>query len=332
VSRPTESRKRGRRLPHRLAFAVALAFAACSAAPEAPAVPETPWANRAEHSIDAARILGSVRSMVEFGQRWYGAPRRDAAIERLVEALRSVTDSVSREEIEREEPISKISYRLVNLVGRLRPEASRRVLLASHWDTRLWAEEDPDPARRGEPIPGANDGTSGVAVVLEVARVLREHGPRDLGLDVALFDGEEFGRPGSVRYCQGSTAFSADLARWYPNGKPVAAIVVDMVGDRDLHIRREGFSVRSAGWLVDLVWKHGRAIRPDVFPDETGSSILDDQVPLQRAGIPAVLLIDLDYPYWHTHADTVDKVDAANARDVARVLLRSIAELSEIPR
>lgn len=332
MNRTTETRLRGRCRPRRLALAVPLIVAACAAGPPGDSAANAPWRKRAESAIDSRRLLATLRETVEFGHRWYGAPRRDDAIERLSAALREVVDTVALDSFRREEPVSGVSYRLVNVVGRLRVEAPRRILLGTHWDTRLWAEEDPDPARRNVPIPGANDGTSGVAVLLEVARVLRAHGPPDLGIDVVLFDGEEFGRPGSTLYCQGSSAFARDLSRWYPEGRPVAAIIVDMVGDADLRIPREGYSMRSARWLVDRIWHHGRTLRPDAFSDEVGSSILDDHVPLQRAGVPAVLVIDLDYPHWHTHADTVDKVDAANLADVARVLVRAVADAAEDPR
>ena len=273
-------------------------------------------------AFDGVRALRHVAWMLEAGQRHYGAPRRDAAIARLAGALASQVDRVEHQRFRVREAASGREYELTNLIGRRNPGASPRLLLGSHYDTRLWAEQDPTMALRGLPIPGANDGTSGVAVLLELLRVI-EGTPelRDLGIDVVFFDGEEFGRPGNNDYCQGSLHFVRQLEHFYPASPPFAAIVLDMVGDRELRIRRERSSnAELSRWLSDEIWRAGERIAPGTFVDAPTGPIVDDQSAFQRRGIPAVLIIDLEYPHWHTHQDSIDKLSSNSLQVVGRTL------------
>lgn len=272
--------------------------------------------------FDGERALGHAARMLERGQRHYGAKQRDAAIADLAAALSLHVDDVRQQRFTAREPVSGREYELTNLIGRRNPAARPRLLLGSHYDTRLWAEEDPDAARRGEPIQGANDGTSGVAVLLELLRVVSaKPALRELGIDVVLFDGEEFGRPGSRDYCKGSIHFVRNLRETYPASPPAAAIVIDMVGDRDLRIRRERSSnAPLSRWLTDEIWRHGKLAASGVFVDELDGPIIDDQSPFHAVGIPAVLVIDLDYPYWHTQRDSLDKISAQSLAAVGGTL------------
>jgi Zn-dependent M28 family amino/carboxypeptidase len=260
--------------------------------------------------------------MLELGQRHYGAELRSTAIEQLAEALGRHVDDVHQQRFTARERESGKEHALVNIIGRRNPTATPRVLLGSHYDTRLWAEEDADTTRRGQPIGGANDGTSGVAVLLELLRVISATPDlRDLGIDVVLFDGEEFGRPGSNDYCKGSVYFVRHLEALYPSAPPAAAILVDMVGDRKLKIRRERSSnAILSRRLSDVVWRHGQVVAPEVFVDEGVGQIIDDQSAFHAAGIPAVLIIDLEYEHWHTHQDTLDKISAASMEVVGKTL------------
>ena len=203
------------------------------------------------------------------------------------------------------------------------------MLVGSHFDTRLWAESDSDPGKRGDPITGANDGTSGIAVLLELLRVVAGSPElSSLGLDVVFFDGEEFGRPGNHDYCKGSIYLAQHIGELYPSAKPVAAIVLDMVGDRDLEIPREASSnAPGSRWLNDLIFRHGKRRAPEVFVDRVGLSIFDDQSAFQALSIPAALIIDFDYPYWHTQADTLDKVSARSLDIVGDTLVEVVREI-----
>jgi peptidase M28-like protein len=211
---------------------------------------------------------------------------------------------------------------LRNILGHLGPPGNGRLLLVAHWDTRPWADEDPDPARRNEPIPGASDGASGVAVLLEVARVLQgETLPR--GIDILFADGEDLGRHGHPEgYCRGTRRFAERPLASYWRG-----IVLDLVGDSDLHLKVEQYSLARAPEVVDWIWQRGAALAPDVFSPEMNGAIFDDHIPLLNAGLPTADVIDLEYAAWHTHADDVGAVSAASLVAVARV----VASLARTP-
>ncbi len=205
---------------------------------------------------------------------------------------------------------------LENILGRFGPEGGDRLLLVAHWDTRPWADLDPDPARRHLPIPGANDGASGVAVLLEVARAFSQNPPAG-GVDILFADGEDLGRPDDPQgFCRGTRRFAA-----HGVGRYRRAIVVDMVGDADLAVPIEETSLRLAPEVVDWVWERGRRLEPDVFTTRVGFSVYDDHVPLLEAGLPSVDLIDFDYPAWHTAGDDLSQVSAASLGAVGRVVL-----------
>jgi hypothetical protein len=209
-----------------------------------------------------------------------------------------------------------------NLVARFRAAEPRRLLFAAHWDTRAWADRDPDPARRSDPVPGANDGASGVAVLLEVARSLKAAAP-PVGVDLVLFDGEDQGTDEAPDgWCQGARRYAAVA----PGPAPEHAVLLDMVGDRDLRIPWEGYSAARAP--ETLAWFFARATRlaPEVFVPEEGRPVFDDHVPLLDAGIPAIDVIDFEYAYWHTVSDLPEQVSAASLEAVGKVVLSLVRE------
>jgi glutaminyl-peptide cyclotransferase len=295
-----------------------------SAAPPPPEPPEP----AASQDFEGERAFADLRGMVERGHRYYGAPERDAALQAIVERFRDHVAEVRRQRFEVDHPDGAGQITLENVLLRQHPGRHRRLILGSHWDTRLWAEEDPNEDRVEEPIPGANDGTSGIAVMLEIARALAARPLEGFGVDYVLFDGEEYGQPGNDLYCQGSRYLVAHLDEWYPGGTlPEGAIVMDMVADADLGIPRETFSLRRARWLVELVWDAARDRGEDAFIDDRQISIIDDQLPLLEAGIPAILLIDYDYPWWHTHEDTLERCSAESLRRVGNVVLDALRRI-----
>ncbi len=290
-------------------------------------------------SFDEKRAFKILSELVQRGQRYYGAPMRNEVIQGLAKQLQDLGAEISLQAFEKVEPKSQLKYTLTNIVARFNPQAKQRVILGSHWDTRLWAEEDHNPNLKSKPITGANDGSSGVAVLLELARQLDKLKLKDLGVDIVLFDGEEFGRPGSDDYCAGSRYFAQNLSTYYPSVKPKAVIVIDMVGDKDLAFPPEQSSVKFARPLTTLIWREAIKLKLPAFQRglERGSPhakslwIVDDHSPFQKLGIPAVLVIDLNYPHWHTHQDTMDKISPQSLKQTGLALLASLKTLNTIP-
>jgi Zn-dependent M28 family amino/carboxypeptidase len=214
-----------------------------------------------------------------------------------------------------------------NLIARVGEEGETQggggaILLGAHYDTRLVADQDPDPNRRGEPVIGGNDGASGVAVLLELARVLDKQ-KLTSPLWLAFFDAEDNGRlPGWELWGIGSTRLAED---WAAAGTlPAAMILVDMIGDEDQRIPMEANSdlVLSQA-IFDLAAEMGYE---EWFPATPGPAIIDDHIAFVQRGVPSVDLIDFDYPYYHTTADTCDKLSAASLERVGRLLLRLVEE------
>jgi Zn-dependent M28 family amino/carboxypeptidase len=179
------------------------------------------------------------------------------------------------------------------------------VLLGAHYDSRFVADHDPDPAKQTQPVPGANDGASGVAVLLELARVLPPDAPGQVWL--AFLDAEDNGRIEGWDWILGSRA----LAQQFHGNvdKPDAVVIVDMIGDADLNIYREQ---NSAPALTDQLWQQAADLGYTQFINQPKYRMIDDHVPFIEAGIPSVDIIDFDYPHWHTTADTLDKISATS--------------------
>ncbi len=272
-------------------------------------------------AFDGDRAYADLVAQCDFGPRYPGSAGHDLAREWLVARLSESADEVTVQEFTHR--VGDRELELANIVASYRPECSERVLLGAHWDTRAVAERDPDPARRGEPILGANDGASGVAVLLEVGRLVAER-PPGVGVDIVLFDAEDGGDEGGLgAWCLGSSYYAARMGSYCPR----YAVVVDMVGDCDLDIPREPYSRSASPELVELVWAAAERAGSTSFSRRTGIAIYDDHVPLIQAGLEAIVLIDLDYPYWHTHEDTPDKCCPSSLREVGEAVTEFLYSL-----
>jgi glutaminyl-peptide cyclotransferase len=212
------------------------------------------------------------------------------------------------------------TLRLTNIIASFNPKNKQRLLLAAHWDCRPWADQEADSTLHNKPILGANDGASGVAILLTIARLLQQNSP-PIGIDIVLFDGEDYGSDKfPERWLLGSKYFVKNLGGY----KPIGVILLDMVGDSDLRIYRENYSQINARWLNDLFWKAAEIEKASHFSPEVKHTILDDHIPFLQAGIPAIDIIDMDYQYWHTLKDTPDKCSPGSLEEVGRVVLRII--------
>jgi glutaminyl-peptide cyclotransferase len=203
-----------------------------------------------------------------------------------------------------------------NVIAR-RSDVPPEIILAAHYDSRLMAEKDPDPAKQQEPVPGANDGASGAAVLLELGRILPSN---SVPVWLVFFDAEDQGSiPGWQEWSLGARAFVETFTL-----KPRAVVVVDMVGDYDLNIHQEK---QSDARLVREIWEVAKELGyGQYFLSEQKYSIMDDHVPFLNAGIPAVDIIDIEYRYWHTSYDTADKVSPQSLEIVGKTLQYWIAQ------
>lgn len=256
-------------------------------------------------SFDGERALQDVAAQTQFGPRIPGSEAHAEAVDWMVTSLREAGWQVQVQEGER------LGHPIRNVVARWR-DLPPDVILGAHYDSRLAADQDTDPGRKSQPVMGANDGASGVAVLLELARVL----PADVAETTWLvfFDAEDQGNLPGWDWILGSRLFAESL-----EVMPAAVVIVDMVGDADLSLPREG---NSDGGLADEIW--GMAVElgyGEIFPDEVRYRMLDDHIPFIERGIPAVDIIDFDYPYWHTSEDTLDKVSAESLQAVGETLL-----------
>jgi hypothetical protein len=266
--------------------------------------------------VDGARALARVTRQVEAGPRVPGSPGHAAVREWIVAELTRLGGAVERQRFTDStlaEPLA-----LENLIGRFGPRdgpGTRRIVLAAHYDTRPWCDQEPDPARRALPVPGANDGGSGVAVLLEVAELMSRR-PPPLTVDLVFLDGEDQGRADHPEeFSRGAAGYAARLSE----PRPAAAFVFDMVGDRDLGIHPERRSADRAANLVAMVLAGARATGARGFRETPRHRVTDDHVPIMEAGVPAVLVIDFDYRAWHTTRDLPDQVSAESLAEVARV-------------
>ena len=264
--------------------------------------------------FDGQRAYANVQTQVAFGPRLPGseghAKVREWVREELVEAGWRV-------EVQESEALG---HPIQNIVAR-RSDAPPQIIIGAHYDTRMFADSDPDPANHSKPVPGANDGASGVAVLLEIARSLPED---TVPIWLVFFDAEDNGRIEGWDWTLGSPEFVRNYSV-----QPRAVVIVDMIGDADLNIYKEH---NSNPELTDQIWETARNLGyGSKFIMEYKYSMQDDHQPFLQAGIPAALLIDFDYPYWHTTQDTPDKGSAESLQAVGETLQAWIIQQSGQP-
>ena len=198
-----------------------------------------------------------------------------------------------------------------------KPHANQRIMLGAHWDTRPISDQESDLSKQHLPTPGANDGGSGVAVLLELARIFATN-PPPVSVDLVFFDLEDMGNIDNLPFAIGARAF-VERNRFY---RPSAGIIVDMVCDKNLTIPQERYSKTKASALIDQIWKIAARQNATVFSKDQGAYIQDDHLPFLEANIPVIDLIHYPFPdYWHTSEDTVDKCSSNSLEQVGNVIL-----------
>ncbi len=311
-------------LPRRFTLALAwIIVSACGGADAADSASDGAGGGVADTGFDGAAALGYVRAQLEFGPRIPGTPAHRAAGDWLLARMRERADTVVVQEwVHTTADGKRLPMR--NILARFRPGATRRVLYLAHWDSRPMADRESDPAKIALGVPGANDGGSGVAILLGVADVLRRE-PAIVGVDLLLVDGEDWGSfDTNTDVLIGSRYFAERLPE--PGYAPLLGVLWDMVGDADPRFEQESHSIRGAPEVVQRVWStaqrmgHGAAFRNREY-----GPITDDHVPLIEKGLRVIDVIDLDFAWHHTTEDTLDKVSQATLQmvgDVAVTLIR----------
>ena len=231
--------------------------------------------------------------------------------------------------------------RATNIIARHQPERQRRLLLCAHWDSRPWADNDPDSTRWHQPVMAANDGASGVAVMLEVARLLQQSDSLGVGVDFVCFDAEDWGVPQWLdRSDESSWALGAQYwaSHYDSKGKEMEfGILLDMVGGEAAQFHQERMSMRYAPQVVERVWRAAHAAGySGYFPMTLGGGITDDHLPVnEKAGIPTIDIIPY-YPEceqssfgptWHTVDDTMSHIDKNTLKAVGQTLIQVIFTL-----
>ena len=199
------------------------------------------------------------------------------------------------------------------------------VLLGTHFDTRPYADQESDPTLQNHPITGSNDGGSGTSVLLGLAQYLKEY-PVSQPIRIMFFDGEDFGQRGTGEMFLGSKHHANFLRQNFQRTWPLAVIIVDMVGDKDLEIFKETNSLASGPKVLDRIYNVARRINIFQFNEKSKYTIQDDHLPFARLGIPSVVLIDFDYPYWHKLSDTLNKCSPKSLSAVFSVLVGVLSE------
>ena len=284
-------------------------------------------------SVDGERAYKYLKQLCEIGPRPAGSEANTRQRELVSKHFVAQGGKVSQQTFKGNDPKSGAEVVMVNLIGSWNPDRKDRVVIGAHYDTRPFPDEEKVEARRTLPFLGANDGASGVALLMEIAHHLGKL-QMTWGVDLVIFDGEELvyggGQNQNGEYFLGSKAFSRNYADGVENRRLnyryVAGLVLDMVGDRDLNIDQERNSVDLAPALVRDVWNVARKVKASGFRQRVGTAVLDDHLPMNDAGIPTIDIIDFAYPHWHTSQDLPEKCSAASLEQVGKVVITWLAQ------
>ena len=292
--------------------------------------------------FNADSAFAFVKAQTDFGPRVPNTEAHEQCAEWLVNKLSEYADTVMVQEF-RTRLFNGQGIDGKNIIASFNPQANKRIVLCSHWDSRPFADHDPDEANWNHPIDGANDGASGVGVLIENARCFRSQPlPEKLGVDIVLFDLEDYG----PRHDQAEQYYDEKHNHWALGSQYWAAhphipgyhanfgILLDMVGGSEPNFMKEYFSQGYAGWLSNKVWRYAQNLGyRQYFVNELGDPITDDHVSMNElAGIPTIDIIDLkpnssneSFPEtWHTLEDNIDNIDKNTLEMVGKVLIYTV--------
>ena len=282
-----------------------------------------------EIKFDANSSFSWLEKQCEFGPRNPGSQGYFDCKEFFINNLTEYSDTVFTQNFNYTELYDNNTFDLTNIISEFSADSDKHILLGAHWDTRPWADRDLDVTNHSTPIIGANDGASGVAVLMELAKMFNIN-PPPINITIVLFDGEDMGVEGiNNSWAKGSQYFAENL----PIKKPDFGIIVDMVGDSNLEIPIERNSYRVAPELMDELWDLAEKLNLPAFKNRLGYDMYDDHIPLwEIAEIPAIDLIDFNYPnkrinYWHTLNDIPQNCSSESLGQVGSLLSNYIYSL-----
>ena len=281
--------------------------------------------------FDEDHAFSYLVAQCDFGPRNPGSDGYYACLDYLITELDQSANEIILQDFSYQEQRYNKRYNLENIVARYNPDSEFQTIISAHWDTRPWADQEDLRQDRDQPIIGANDGASGVAILLELAKIMGEN-PPPIGVNLVFFDGEDLGVPGeNETYCQGSRFFAKNL----PIPRPDEAINLDMVGDKQLVLPIERYSLEYHPELVRHLWDRAKDMGLDAFIGRVDYAIYDDHIPLNEiAGIPSIDLIDFKYPnsyanFWHTMNDIPENCSEESLGQVGALMVDYIYNREE---
>ncbi|MBR4838230.1 MAG: M28 family peptidase [Bacteroidales bacterium] len=282
-----------------------------------------------------------VKMQCDFGPRVPGSKAHQQCAEWMVKTLKGYADTVFIQDFKTRVYDGK-AFDGKNIIASFNPNARKRIIIAAHWDSRPYADNDPDEKNWKTPIDGANDGASGCGIMMEMARVMKTHRIADnIGIDLIFFDLEDYGAPKwADENLHNDLAWGLGSQYWskkphVSNYSAYYGILLDMVGASNPRFPKEYYSQRDAAWVLNKVWRTARDMGyDDCFLNEIGDPINDDHIyMIHYAGIPTIDMIHLNgeedrtscfYPYWHTMQDNIEQIDVKTLQMVGNVVMKVI--------
>jgi hypothetical protein len=265
--------------------------------------------------FDSQDAFNKLAAQCAFGPRVPDTVAHSRCQAYIVDNLKPYVDQVVTQNFAYRDTSRLVNLHLTNILGIINPGGSDKIMLCAHWDSRPTADNDFTFSNRDKPIPGADDGASGVAVLLELAKVFHKTRPKTEVI-LAFWDAEDWG-PDDAHMYLGADYFSSHES----NLRPTKAILIDMIGNKGVTVPREQYSELNEPALENEFYNDADSLGYSAqFPNTQGPDITDDHWPMIKAGIPTIDLIDLNYAYWHTLQDTPDKCSPDSLEIIGRSL------------